>query len=335
MKPKVTVIVPAFNEERGIQRCVDSLLNQSIVPSIIVVNDGSTDSTLNKLSKYKKNDNVMIVNQKNQGVSVARNNGLKHTLTEFVTFVDADDYVEKNFVQTLLEGYSRGKQIDLTVCNYSMKRLTDGVSFCGNFTTSVINKSVYFSSVITDDGVNGFVYNKMFKLSIINRYNVFFNPKIAIGEDFLFCFLYGIHCVNIAVDKSVQIHYMPSNNGASDTMQLAGRFSPKIFSYFDANLRIIKILHTYHNQYISILYNQLYRTVDVAVTILRKVYLYRMGGKYRNSLRALRKFLYSNLVRILRSKEVNSGDKAKLLMVVCFPHILGCLDRIRFRRAND
>ena len=333
MNADVTVIVPAFNEESNIQRCIDSLLVQTIVPQIIVVNDGSYDSTIQKLEKYKNIDNFLLINQSNRGVSVARNRGIESASTKFITFVDADDYVEKSFIETLLNSYYRDYEIDLSICNYSMKRLNDNVTFYGNFTTSVIGQSEYFNSVIDEMGVNGFVYNKMFKKSLIDKYNIKFDPDISIGEDFFFCFQYGKACKKISLNDSVQIHYLPTASGVSDTMQINGRFSNKIFDYFNANVKIIDQLIDLpgkNDSTYKIINKEIKRTCNIGTIILRKFYLYHQI-KYYKEIEMIKKFVKENQRLFITSSDINLNEKIKLIMAVYCPRLLKKIDKIKFK----
>ncbi len=330
MSTEVTVIIPAFNEGLKIQRCIDSLLVQTIVPNIIVVNDGSTDDTLDKLTKYEPLKNFSLINQKNQGVSAARNRGIKATTTDFVTFVDADDYVEKKFVETLLDGFSIENNIDLSICNYSMQSLNSDTTFYGNFNSSVINRFEYFNSVIDEMGVNGFIYNKLFKKSIIDNNHISFDSQVAIGEDFLFCFLYGNYCKKIALNDSMQIHYLPTESGASDIMQIDGRFSNKMFDYFFANLRIVKYLNSLdsNEKMKPIINKEICRTAIAANTIIRKSYLYNSGYE---KLDQLTTFLRENWHIIKASKSLNVSTKAKILMSLYCPKLLSQFDKMKFK----
>ena len=93
----VSVIVPAYNAEKYIKRCLDSILSQQGIGEVIIVNDGSTDGTLKILESYAKKDSkVKIINQDNQGVSVARNKGVEAAKSKYITFVDSDDWLEPN-----------------------------------------------------------------------------------------------------------------------------------------------------------------------------------------------------------------------------------------------
>ncbi len=95
-KPLVSIIIPVYNAQKYLPKCIDSIINQTYDNiEIICVNDGSTDFSLNILQDYSKNDSrIKVLNQKNSGVSVARNNALEYVQGEYVMFVDADDWIE-------------------------------------------------------------------------------------------------------------------------------------------------------------------------------------------------------------------------------------------------
>jgi len=97
---KYSIVVPIYNGEKTINRCIDSLLNQTYKNiEIILVNDGSKDKSLDIMNKYKKkNDNVIVIDKENGGVGSARNTGLDNATGDYVTFVDADDALEKDAI---------------------------------------------------------------------------------------------------------------------------------------------------------------------------------------------------------------------------------------------
>lgn len=104
-KIKISIIVAAFNVEEYIDRCLESLTNQDLDSDeyeIIIVNDGSTDSTLEKLNDWKSGfENIIVISQKNKGQSAARNTALKQAIGEYVFYVDADDYILDNCLKSL------------------------------------------------------------------------------------------------------------------------------------------------------------------------------------------------------------------------------------------
>ena len=97
-KPKFSIIVPVYNTEKYVKRCLDSIKSQSFKDyEVIIVNDGSTDKSDDIISKYP----YKVINQENQGLSMARNNGVKEALGEYLIFLDSDDYIEKDLLKEI------------------------------------------------------------------------------------------------------------------------------------------------------------------------------------------------------------------------------------------
>lgn len=116
---KISIIVPVYNTALQTAKCLDSLVNQTYKNiEIIVINDGSTDNSKDVINEYaKKYSNIIAINQENQGVSAARNAGLKKADGKYLAFVDGDDYVLENMYELL---YDKIKEddLDVVVCNY-------------------------------------------------------------------------------------------------------------------------------------------------------------------------------------------------------------------------
>lgn len=165
----VSVIVPVYNMESYLEKCMDSLVNQTLEDiEIIVVNDGSVDNSLKILNKYKKKypEKVQVINQENSGISVARNNGLKKATGKYVGFVDSDDFVDLNMFKHL---YDKCKEInaDIVVCNYK-KYYSDTDSY-----ESVdVVKNIHCSSLFEEPSLINSIYyapwNKLYKRSLFD-----------------------------------------------------------------------------------------------------------------------------------------------------------------------
>ena len=113
---KITVIVPAYNAEKTIKRCIDSILNQTFDDfNLIIVNDGSSDKTKNILNTYD-DKRIIIINQANKGAGSARNKALNNVKTKYVTFIDADDYLDKKYLEILYNQIEKNKA-DIACCN--------------------------------------------------------------------------------------------------------------------------------------------------------------------------------------------------------------------------
>ena len=120
---KLSIIVPVYNVEKYVEKCLESLCGLKIENEIIVVNDGTKDSSLEIVERFKenhKNENIIIISQENQGLSEARNNGLKAAKGEYISFIDSDDFVDtenyEKFINEVIEdkvdiGIGRYKKI--------------------------------------------------------------------------------------------------------------------------------------------------------------------------------------------------------------------------------
>ena len=112
--PKLSVIIPVYNVEEYLQRCLDSVVNQTLTDlEIICVNDGSTDNSSKILEQYAQQDKrIKILTQNNRGLSAARNTALEAISSEYFTFLDSDDWVDLNFYEKL---YNKAKKFDADI----------------------------------------------------------------------------------------------------------------------------------------------------------------------------------------------------------------------------
>ncbi|MEH7464169.1 glycosyltransferase family 2 protein, partial [Bacillus thuringiensis] len=119
MVPKVSIIVPVYNCEEYLSNCIESILNQTYKNiEIVIVNDGSIDQSEKIINKYKvKEERIMYYYQDNCGPSEARNKGIINSTGEYVTFIDADDTVDKYYVELLLNKMINSNS-DLVCCGY-------------------------------------------------------------------------------------------------------------------------------------------------------------------------------------------------------------------------
>lgn len=101
--PEVSIIIPVYNNEQYIEKCIQSVLNQTFENfEVIVINDGSTDKSGEILEKLNREDSrIILIEQKNQGVAVARNRGMNKATGKYITFVDGDDYLKNNYIEKM------------------------------------------------------------------------------------------------------------------------------------------------------------------------------------------------------------------------------------------
>lgn len=129
-KLMVSIIVPVYNAEASIEKCIYSILKQSYKNlEIIVINDGSTDNSLNKLKELESADKrIKVVTKENEGVSVTRNLGVQIACGDYVMFIDNDDFVEENYVETFFNGI-HSDRLNIVIGGYKRVTLEGKVSF--------------------------------------------------------------------------------------------------------------------------------------------------------------------------------------------------------------
>ena len=195
---KISIIIPIFNAENTIKRCLDSIVNQSYHNlEIILVNDGSTDNSQKICDLYKEKDiRIKVINQKNQGVSVARNNGIKIATGEYIQFVDSDDEIKSNMC---FDFYSilKDKKPDCIICgmerhfNTYSKEIVNSITMPNRFVEKQEYDN-YFLQLYKNNYFNAPV-NKLYRLDLIKKYEILFNKDINLGEDLLFNLEYFRH----------------------------------------------------------------------------------------------------------------------------------------------
>lgn len=193
MKYKISIIVPVYNEEHYLERCINSLLCQTIEEyEIILVNDGSTDGSDVIINNFAlKDSRIVSVHQVNKGVSAARNNGISISKGEYIGFVDADDWVEADMFEKLYKA-AGDNDCDVAVCNYEYEQ--EGKKHAVDFKipkSKVLVKEQIVSRVLKyllSNSEFSSVVNKLYKRSFILENNICFDDDREYAEDFLFNF---------------------------------------------------------------------------------------------------------------------------------------------------
>lgn len=213
--PKISIIIPVYNAEKFIRRCIDSILAQSFQDfELILVNDGSTDSSKEICDSYSSLDNrIIVISQENSGASSARNAGLEFAKSEYVCFIDADDYVGKEYLSCMVD--KTDKQADL-ICQ-GMTCIKNGnesvIGFDKEETFTIDNNCTFFDKYILFRFCGSCC--KLFKRNLINENNIRFSDKIICAEDFDFILKYLKHCKYIKVTSSANYYYEHHENSVS------------------------------------------------------------------------------------------------------------------------
>lgn len=194
MFPTLSIIIPVYNTEKYLVKCLDSVINQTFKNiEIICINDGSTDNSLDILKEYQVLDNrVKILDKENGGSSSARNVGIEHAKGKYITFIDSDDFIELSTYESLLSFFNIPK-VDLVYFSTQLviedgKSRTQDEQYFEHKYTGFVELS---NDVIKKMDVC--VWNKIYKLSIIKKYDIKFPNGISY-EDNPFFWSYALVC---------------------------------------------------------------------------------------------------------------------------------------------
>lgn len=183
--PKISVIVPIYNAEKYLNRCIDSILNQTFTEiEVLLINDGSTDGSGVICDQYALLDSrVRVYHKENGGVSSARNVGIKNMTGEYSIHVDSDDWIESNMYEEMYSVAVR-ENADIVFCNYFIN-LKDKEHISEQSPLSLLPEEV--SKNILEGRIHGSLCNKLIKTDIIRRSNLLLKENLIIREDLLFC----------------------------------------------------------------------------------------------------------------------------------------------------
>lgn len=213
---KISVIIPAYNVEKYIDKCLTSLVNQTLDSiEIIVVNDGSVDNTKNIIDKYKDNypDIIKIINIKNSGIGPARNIGIKKATGKYITFIDSDDYIKEDALEIAYKEIEKSNS-DIVVWDYYEVNESGHILKKDNIKsfnpTSVLdNKELLFN-------INPAPWNKLYKKELFNDIK-FPNNRIKY-EDLLTTPKVLLKATKITKIEQVLSYYLIRDNGETKTI---------------------------------------------------------------------------------------------------------------------
>lgn len=197
---KVSVIVPVYNVEKYIERCLLSIVNQTLDDlEIIVVNDGSKDSSLDIIKNIQEQfpDRVKIIDKVNEGVSIARNTGLKEACGEYIGFVDSDDWIEPTMYEKL---YNKAKleNLDVVACDCVAVYPDKNLEISSNLRPSPYNKGLFIDAYAV-------IWNKIYKRELIK--DIKFKPNVWY-EDILYLYMLYPRIKNVGSINEVLYNYL-------------------------------------------------------------------------------------------------------------------------------
>lgn len=307
MSKKVSVIIPVFNAEKFVDECISNVLKQTYKNyEVIIVDDGSDDNTKDIILKnVKVNKSIKCVCNTKKGVSSARNCGIDYSSGDYIVFLDVDDQISPIYLEILVNMLEINKS-DCAAISYTtdanklLYELNDDSKIL-----DVTNKK-YELLVNSKYSVGGYVWNKIYKKSIINKYNIKFDEKISVGEDLLFNFNYFEKAKKISFNNSYLYHYVLNMNSAVNNLK-----NVKWFDAIEVYSKLLKMnLSEEINNYYKFLYSQV---------ILEAIYRLKFCNNAPYSKEDLKKL---KLQYVKLSKNYSFSQNMKIILFKHFPNIV-------------
>lgn len=247
MNKKFSIIVPVYNVEKYLRKCIDSILNQTYKNfELIIVDDGSTDCSGNICDEYKlKNENIIVIHKKNGGLSSARDTGISKVTGEYIIFVDSDDWIEPNTLEVLNNIVSK-REYDMIIYGifmdyYAKEVKTEEISLPTKSYNSVQRYLDEFEKYRIS-GLFGYVCNKLYRSEVIKLNKIEFGEYVY-PEDVYFNFKVLPKCNNILVIENIFYHYI---HRSRETLSKAKRDTLKITNQmYDNTIDFLKNNNSY------------------------------------------------------------------------------------------
>ena len=228
MNHLVSIIIPIYNSSNYLKMCFQSLRKQTYKNfEVVLVNDGSTDNSLDVCNEIcEKDERFIVFTTTNCGVSSARNFGIKQCRGDLLCFIDADDYVEESFLSDLVNGISNA---DVAFCRFFVEEHDSQIKYLETNLLELCDKPHQIELFIFDglydlrenilfrDCIFGSCWRSIFRKKILLENNLSFNPSLSLGEDLIFMMSYLLCCDKCFIVDKYLYHYTIRSNSATGT----------------------------------------------------------------------------------------------------------------------
>ena len=309
MEDLISIIVPVYNVEQYLDKCLDSLTNQTYKNlEIILIDDGSTDSSGKKCDEWKQKDTrITVIHKQNSGVSSARNMGLNKSTGTYVIFIDSDDYCDIKMIEKL---YFLIKKYNSEMAICSFYYLYDNYLKEAKKLKNLLkmNKTTFLDN-INQDYYKGYLWNKLLKKELLK--NLQFDENKYICEDMFFVINYLENCNNIIYTDQSLYYYRQNNNSVMHNMNLN-----KVYHHVKSLDEIITLIkERYHSK--------IYYSLEVENIYIASNLKYYIKKNNKNDERiifinnTIRKYIKDGCIK----KEKRLIQKIKIIFCVYFNNL--------------
>lgn len=237
----ISVIVPVYNVEKYLDKCIKSIVDQTYSNlEIILVDDGSKDNSLEICKKWKKKDKrIKVYHQQNMGVSRARNKGIDIAKGDYISFIDSDDMIDKNLYESFIEEYKKNVDIIRFRCqtHYGKYKIDSLLMQEGEFSFKQ-NETLKYDMFFHKHSF-GSVCFSIFNKNVIST--IRFEEKYKYGEDYLFYFKVLQNCKNIYISNQILYHYLINDFSATRKRDITKELK-EIYDHYDVDAYVYEYI---------------------------------------------------------------------------------------------
>lgn len=212
---KISIIVPVYNNEKYIKRCLESLILPKFEKEIIIIDDGSTDNSLNLINEFmneNKNENIVLLKQKNNGAAVARNKAIKKAIGDYIMFVDSDDFIFKLPSERLVKECRNN--YDLIIGNLLYIEEKNGIlQNVYKYPLKEFLGEDLLLRMLLDSNFSSFITKSLYKKEFLLKNNIFMTPH-QFFEDMMFCFKALLFSEKVKLSGEVFYFYEKTNENS-------------------------------------------------------------------------------------------------------------------------
>ena len=312
----ISVVVPCYNVEKYLEKCVQSIVCQTYTNlEIVLVDDGAKDSTPQLCDKLALTDSrIKVIHKANGGLSDARNAGIAVASGKFITFLDSDDWIEPDTIKKAYEkmlvdnlglvvwGYVADFVDDNETVLNSRKCMVNGICEKGN--ADVLTKKDTL-------GICGYAWNKLYKTDIIKENNLLFEKGISLVEDILFNSLYFCRCEKIAFIDYIGNHYIQRGRVTLGTKRYENAFELKTMGC-TARENILKHFYVDEKVIASVMGSFYYGALNAAISTVAT----EPNLKKSEIIARMKAFLKQSQVQDVAKKALKTSFKQQLFVIL-------------------
>ena len=309
----ISIIVPVYNTPKDyIQKCISSLLTQTYSSyEILLVDDGSNEDVADYCDELSHKDlRIRVYHQKNRGVSSARNLGLEVAEGEYIAFVDADDWVEPDYIEKLLSAIEMNAE--MAICNicYDYGKDSNSDLIGSNLKKVEYNKSEVYKELLYSKEIGGFLCNKLLKKKFITKR---LDESLHYSEDYVFVAEYCRQITKAIYLDSKLYHYRQDGNSATKELS----YNSRIYTLMESYKNIERIyLEELPAEEVFVQKN----TLKIALNLRARYLIGRVNNK--EEYLQIIKTIKSRIILVLKSSKIPFFTKLNIIGTLLLPRTM-------------